>query len=53
MKQTHGLPPANAPLNSMIRGKVNAAKWARIIDGRNRAERRRIDKAEKRREKGK
>lgn len=53
MKLSGGVPEDNAGIPAKLRGKVNTSKYARILDGRNRAERRKIDKLEKRRAKGK
>lgn len=42
-----GVPWDNVPMSAQLKGKVNRAGFYRIIEGRNRKERRKIEKLNK------
>lgn len=47
MKLTHGVPEGNAGNPAKIRGKLKTAPIVRLLEGRNRAERRELAKKNK------
>ena len=49
MKKAHGVPDGNAGLPAKIRGKYKTAPIIRLNEGRNRAERREMNKLDRRR----
>lgn len=49
----HGIPSNNLPLSKMLQGKVNRAGFYKLEEGRNRKERRKLDKRDRRRKRDK